>query len=159
MSAQQELLKKYGDPDSHYLWDFCHVWQIQNDFSWFPVKCFLVNDDFKDILLQAFKSLEDKGLHVEIKTYDGCYNDRSVRGSTITSLHAWGCAIDLNAAEEGMQSIPAEQITPEKRLGKWSQAFVDTMKTAGLYYGGDFHSVHADGTERIDPMHWALLDG
>jgi D-alanyl-D-alanine carboxypeptidase len=159
MSAQQQLLDKYGEPNHDYILAWCSEWEVKNEFPWFPVNSFLVNRDFEAILRKAFTALQAAGLHTEIKTYDGCYNERTVRGSTAISLHSWACAIDLNASEEGMESIAPDQITPEKRLGNWSKEFVDTMKSAGLYYGGDFHSIHADGTERLDPMHYALLDG
>ena len=148
MSAQQQLLSKYGEPDHAYVGKFCVIWQIEQDFPWFPAKSFLVNVDFKNILTAAFKALEAKGLHTEIYSYDGCYNDRSVRGSSTTSLHAWAAAIDMNAAHNGMVVNP----TPEQRKGQWSDDFIETMKEAGVFFGGDF--IH-----RADPMHWALLDG
>jgi D-alanyl-D-alanine carboxypeptidase len=151
MSAQQQLLEKYGPPDHAYIVKYCSVWNVQADFPWFPIHSFLVNNDFKALLQIAFKALEAKGLHTEIRTYDGCYNDRSVRGSSSTSLHAWAAAIDMDASDNPMISN-AETLTPAQRLGKWSQAFVDTMKSAGIFFGGDFH-------HRADSMHWALLDG
>lgn len=36
-----------------------------------------------------------------VKVYDGCYNDRNMRGSSAKSLHAWGAAIDLDAEHNG----------------------------------------------------------
>lgn len=148
MSAQLQLLTKYGLPDHAYIAAHCVIWNIDEDFPWFPVISFLVNKDFKLMLENAFRTLEAIGLHTEIKTYDGCYNDRSVRGSTTTSLHAWAVAIDLNAKTNGMVPAP----TPEQRKGSWSDAFISVMEEAGLFFGGNFHS-------RADPMHWALLDG
>jgi hypothetical protein len=159
MSAQQLLIAKYGPPSADYIRAYCTVWDVKADFPWFPVSHFLVNNDFKKVLHDAFTALQAKGLHTEIKTFDGCYNDRSVRGSGATSLHAWAAACDFNAADNGMQSILASKLTPLIRLGKWSQQFIDTMKGAGLFYGGDFKTVHTDGTVRIDPMHFGLYNG
>jgi hypothetical protein len=151
MSAQQQLLAKYGPPDHDHIVKYCSTWHIQQDFPWFPAPAFLINNDFKALLYKAFKALEAAGLHTEIKTYDGCYNDRPVRGSDVASLHSWGVAIDMNAATNPM--IPnAENLTPQQRLGAWSQAFVDTMKSVGIFFGGDFH-------HRADSMHWGLYDG
>jgi hypothetical protein len=151
MSEQHQLLAKYGYPSGGYVHKYCITWDVQQDFDWFPVTHFLVNADFKDILFKAFTALESAGLHPEIKTFDGCYNDRSVRGGAAISLHAWACAIDMNATDNPM--IPnAENLTPEQRLGKWSKAFVDTMIAAGIFFGGNFH-------HRADSMHFALLDG
>ncbi len=33
--------------------------------------------------------------------YDGCYNNRRVRGGKITSMHAWAIALDFDAAHNG----------------------------------------------------------
>lgn len=124
------------------------TWQVKADFPWFPASAFLINKDFKDVLFTAFTALQAAGLHTEIKTYDGCYNDRPVRGSDVASLHSWAAAIDLNAATNGMVVGP----TTAQRQGAWTPGFISTMKAAGVFYGGDF--IH-----RADPMHWALLDG
>lgn len=148
MSAQQQLLAKYGPPDHAHIVKYCSVWNVQADFQWFPAHSFLVNNDFKKVLEDAFRALEAAGLYTEIKTFDGCYNDRTVRGSSSTSLHAWAAAIDFNAKTNGMVVNP----TGVQRKGSWSDAFISIMKESGLFFGGDF--IH-----RADPMHWALLDG
>lgn len=148
MNAQQQLTAKYGAPNGVYVKKYCVVWEVDDEFPWFPVSHFLVNQDFLLTLRTAFNSLEAAGLHKEIKTFDGCYNDRSVRGSGAISLHAWAVAIDLNSATNGMVVSP----TPAQRLGTWSQKFIDTMKGAGLFYGGDFK-------KRSDPMHFGYLNG
>lgn len=142
------MFNKYGEPDHDYIGKYCQLWQVRDEFSWFPVGTFLVNVDFQAKLRTAFAALEKAGVHTEIKTYDGCYNDRTVRGSASTSLHAWAAAIDFNAACDGMVTNP----TPAQRQGTWTPLFIQVMKGAGIYYGGDF--IH-----RADPMHWALLDG
>lgn len=148
MSAQQQMITKYGPPSAAYVQEYCVVWNVQADFSWFPVSHFLVNSDFKVILTKAFTALQEGSLQGEIKTFDGCYNDRSVRGSTAISMHAWAAAIDFNAACDGMVVNP----TTEQREGTWTPAFISAMKGAGLFYGGDF-------IVRADPMHFSLLDG
>jgi hypothetical protein len=148
MSAQQILTAKYGPPDHAHIVANCTTWYVKSQFPWFPVESFLINKDFKNMLYGAFLSLQAKGLHTEITSYDGCYNDRPVRGSDVASVHSWAAAIDLDAATNGMVVNP----TPEQRKGKWSDEFIATMKAAGVFFGGDF--IH-----RADPMHWALVDG
>lgn len=151
MTAQEQLLQQYGLPNTVYIQVYCHIWEVQKDFSWFPALHFLVNDEFKAKLFTAFTNLEAKGLHTEIKTFDGCYNDRNVRGSSQISLHSYAAAIDLNSACDPM--IPnADNLTQAQRLGTWSQEFVDTMIAAGIFFGGNFK-------HRSDSMHFALLDG
>lgn len=147
MTGEQTILNEYGVPDAAYQAKWCAVWEIKNDFPWFPVEKIYINNDFRSVLFLAFTDLQNAGLHTEIKTHDGCFNPRCVRGSESTSAHAWAAAIDLNADENPMVVNP----TQEQRLGKWSQQFVDTMKSAGVYFGGDF--IH-----RSDPMHFSLVD-
>lgn len=51
-----------------------------------------------DSLLRVLRAIA-AGPHAGILAhYDGCYNDRSMRGGTARSLHSWGIAIDLDAA-------------------------------------------------------------
>lgn len=148
MNAQKIMLARYGEPHDAYLKEYCLVWHVQGDYPWFPARSFLINVDFKRKLEIAFKGLYDAGVHTEIKTYDGCYNDRDVRGSDSTSLHAWACAIDLNAKDNPMTTDP----DPVKRHGTWTPLFIQIMKSAGIYFGGDWHS-------RADPMHFASENG
>ena len=149
MTAQQTMIAKYGEPGTDYQLHWCMIWEVQLDFPWFPAKRFMVNKDFKTKLFAAFTNLEKAGRHTEIKTFDGCYNDRMVRGYAGTpSMHDWAAAIDMNAADNPMVSDPA----PAQRPGKWSGQFIAIMKAAGIFFGGEF--IH-----RSDPMHWALFNG
>lgn len=148
MSAQTILLSRYGAPNHDYIVKHCTVWQVQQEFPWFPMSSFLVNTDFLVMLRKAFMALHNAGLHTEIKTYDGCYNDRVVRDSSAISLHAWAVAIDFNAKDNPMTT----SLDPALRHGKWSPLFLQIIKGAGIFFGGDFHG-------RADPMHFALLDG
>lgn len=144
MTAKQQLLQKYGEPNAAYQSAHCMIWDVRQDLPWFPAKRFLINKDFKDKLLIAFKELEAQNLHHEIETFDGCYNDRSVRGKTSKSLHAWAAAIDLNAEKEKLGQATAAT--------HWSPEFIAVMKGAGLFWGGDFK-------KRSDTMHFGLYNG
>lgn len=148
MSAQQQLLTLYGPPDHVYIGKYCEIWHPKDQFPWFPCEAMLINRDFKIKLINGYVQLEKAGVHKEVITYDGCYNDRHVRGMDTTSLHAWAAAIDLNAATNPMTTDP----DPIKRHGTWSPLFIQIMIGAGIYFGGNWHS-------RADPMHWSLLNG
>jgi hypothetical protein len=79
----------------------------------------------------------------EVQSYNGCFCIRNVRGvQGLTSLHAWGLAIDLNAA--------TNQIG--KGEGDMSAAVVQIFRQHGMFWGGDFQ-------HRKDPMHFELTDG
>lgn len=148
MTAQQQLTQTYGPPGPIYLAAHCHIWPVRQDFPWFPATRLLINTRFQAILSTAFQALYAAGLHTEITSCNGCYDDRNVRGTALRSLHAWAAAIDLNATTNPMHLHP----TVAQRSGSWSLSFIATMKAAGLFFGGDFH-------HRADPMHWAMLDG
>lgn len=142
MSAQQTILLKYGPPDATYQAKYCAMWDVQKEFPWFPAKRMFINNDFKAQLQEAFTVLQAAGVHTEIKTFDGCYNDRSVRGRDSKSLHAWGLAIDLNASVEKLSQSDTH----------WSEQFISIMEASGIYWGGRWIS-------RKDPMHFALYNG
>ena len=142
MGAQATILKTYGPPSAAYQSNFCVIWAVQNDFPWFPAAKMLINKDFKAKLFIAFTNLEAANIEGEIKTFDGCYNDRSVRGMNSTSLHAWAMAIDLNAATEKLAQLKTN----------FSPQFIKIMLDAGLFWGGNFKS-------RLDTMHFALFLG
>jgi hypothetical protein len=152
MSAQAAILAKYGQPNAKYFTDHCVVWHAAADHHWLAdvlntatgmgMSKVYINQAFKERLSKAFRALEAAKLHREIKTYDGCFNERTVRGSFSTSLHAWAMAIDLNASIE--------------KLGQhqtyWSNGFLMTMRNCGIYWGGDW-------TNRKDSMHFAFYNG
>lgn len=150
MTASQ-LIEQYGPPDAAYLSENCIIWEVQNDFPWFPAKEIYINKVFKDMLYDSFTAVQAAGLQNEITHFDGCYNKRDVRGSTDVSAHSYACAVDLNAAENPMVVKNVNDITPTDRLGKWSQGFVDAMTSSGVFFGGNFKT-------RPDPMHYSRAD-
>ena len=141
--AQQKLFRAYGDPRASE-WEamWMMLWHIQNDFPWFPAKTVYIHKDFRGLLIPAFSRLEEKGLHLEIRSYDGCFNVRHVRGSySVLSTHSWGAAIDLNARENPLGSS-----------GRWSGPFLDVLSSCGIFCGQRW-------TGRKDPMHFAMVNG
>lgn len=152
MKAQTQIILKYGLPGKEYLDKHCEMWNISEDFPWTlnikigdsdnPWKRVMINKDFKAKLKVAFTNLERCGLHIEIKTFDGCYVDRKVRGRNLKSLHSWAVAIDLNAKIEYLGRSTTD----------WSSRFVAIMKAAGIYWGGDWKGGK-------DNMHFALYNG
>lgn len=78
-----------------------------------------------------------------VSRYDGAYNPRMIRGSTTKwSNHAYGAAIDLAAADNGMGA----------GKGKMPKIVIDAFKRQGARWGGDYHG-------RTDPMHFEFCGG
>ncbi len=91
-------------------------------------------------LRQALRTLERRGLArvVDPADYAGCFAPRRIPGSGSLSLHAWGLAIDINAAAN-------------PRLGdsRQDRRLVRVMEDAGFTWGGRWPTVP-------DPMHFEL---
>ena len=86
-------------------------------------------------LLRVFAGLKAGGHLGLIKTYDGCFNIRKVRGGNRPSLHAWGLAIDINAGEFPLGSHAHQH-----------PVLVRAFTAEGFFNGAKFH--------RPDPMHF-----
>lgn len=76
-----------------------------------------------------------------VKRDDWGYANRNIRGSTSKSYHAWGLAIDINAADNP-QTSGAMHTTMPADAGWLAGAFE-------MEWGGDFHSSK-------DPMHYEV---
>jgi len=113
----------------------CDHWMVAGTTQ--PVRKFYCNKDMAPALMAALYNVRDRGLQHELKTFDGLFNIRFVRGSANTpSTHAYGLAIDLNAAENPLGG-PA----------KLSDEFIKCFTDQGFSWGGHFH--------RIDGMHFS----
>lgn len=139
MVSSAQALKKYGQPDllatqskNMVMWDV----PAELEIGLIPKRIYC-NKDLVGPLEQAFKNLIATEHVKEIKTWDGCFNIRKVRGGKSMSLHSWGIAVDINAFENGLYQIP-----------KLSPGFVKCFTDAGFYWGGNF--------KRLDGMHFQL---
>src|SRR5947208_1262952 len=81
------------------------------------------------------------GLRSAIKTWDGTFAFRAIRGETHLSVHAFGAAIDLNAGTN-----------PLGGPGDMSPDVIAVFQHFGFLWGGDFHV-------RKDPMHFQYATG
>lgn len=86
-------------------------------------------------LERVFGSLKRSGSLELVKTYDGCFNIRKVRGGNRPSLHAWGLAIDVNAGQFPLGSRHLQ-----------APGLVRAFTAEGFFNGSKFH--------RPDPMHF-----
>jgi D-alanyl-D-alanine carboxypeptidase len=91
-------------------------------------------------LRRALRSLERRGLSsvVDRADYAGCFAPRRIPGSGSLSLHAWGLAIDINAAAN-----------PRLGNSRQDRRLVRAMEGAGFIWGGRWPTVP-------DPMHFEL---
>jgi D-alanyl-D-alanine carboxypeptidase len=85
--------------------------------------------DFFPALTRALREVEDAGLASLLQTYDGCWNARTVARSPTAppSFHAYGAAIDINAAANAFGADP----TMDERV-------VEIFERHGFTWGGNF---------------------
>lgn len=147
-----ELVVLFGKPwegDSAYhefeqkhlaMWR-SEVWEKNTGKSWcLPFKRIYCNQLILPILDQTFQILDTLGLICELKTFDGCFNVRKVRGSEEKySIHSFGLAIDFNASEN-----------PLGGPVKFSRKFLSAMEACGWTCGAYF--------TRQDGMHFQYAD-
>jgi hypothetical protein len=96
-----------------------------------------VNRDMAGPLNRALNNVLVRGLLNELKTFDGVYRIRDVRGCPgQVSTHSYALAIDINAAEN-----------PLGAPSKLSPAFVKCFTDEGFSWGGKFH--------RLDAQHFS----
>lgn len=147
----QEAIDKYGPivdgkwaNEAHWMESFLVPGEFYNHlintYTGSPTTKIYMNKDMHSPLLLAFKNLKDAGRDRELHSFDGCFVIRSVRGYPNTpSAHSYGLAIDFNAKDN-----------PLGGESSWTDDFVKCFKSAGFYYGGEFH--------RRDAMHFALVN-
>lgn len=101
-----------------------------------PCKRVYMNKDMHGAFLEALNNIKTRGLEHELKTFDGCFNIRFVRGTTDKpSAHTYGLAVDLNAGENPLGGPVV-----------FSQELLQCFRDAGFTCGADFHS-------RVDGQH------
>lgn len=156
MNTSQKLYTLFGDPlESAFQKKYLYVWDVPTklELGVIPKKIYC-HASFSPVLEKFFKLLVERQLTDHIKTWDGCYNLRPIRGyekhfdalykvgnlndaMKYLSCHSWGSAIDINAAWNQLGK-PSTQ-NPE---------LVKAGKEAGMIWGGDFN--------RKDAMHFEL---
>jgi len=136
MVTSQQALKKYGPPESE---KFMVLWDVPTELEIGVIpKRIYCNRDVIGPLTRAFKSLISTGCVKELKTWNGCFQIRKIRGRSSMSLHSWGIAVDLNSSWNPLGG--KSTLSPE---------FVKCFTDAGFFWGGNFKN-------RKDPMHFEL---
>lgn len=147
-----DLYHKYGDPN---LQKDMVVWDVPTELEIgvIPKKIYCHRALIPALRL-AICNLITRGYVDELRTWDGCFNIRPIRGyekrykelmaagkieeaMQLLSIHSWGLAIDLNAAWNALGAIPT-----------LTAGFVKCFTDAGFEWGGSW--------KRKDGMHFQL---
>ncbi len=142
---QSECAAFYGDPDSAG-WEKANLvevpcpWPLLIEGKTIHVisihsKC---ADSLREVLAAIWEACERdlskiSALHYD--QYDGSFVNRPMRGSTTKSMHAYGCAIDFDAADNPFHS-ETHLFTPDSII-------VQKFEAAGWIWGGRWMSPDA----------------
>ena len=139
MVTSNDCFRKWGDPNTRSdEGKYMAMWDVPSNLEIGVIpKRLYCNRAMVGPLTKAFENIINRGLISQLETWDGCFNIRKKRGARSQSLHAWGIAIDINAARNGFGKKP----TMSKELVK---CFTD----AGFDWGGTW--------SRPDGMHFQL---
>lgn len=153
-----DCYEKWGDPNTTFdEGSYMVVWKVPK-YIWklipaIPRRIYC-NQEMIVPLETAFLNIINRKLTKELKTWDGCFQVRPIRGyedlvkkllaqgkvkeaMVYMSIHSWGIAIDINAAWNALGKDP--QMSPE---------LVKCFEDAGFEWGGNW--------KRKDGMHHQL---
>lgn len=137
-----EILLKFGNPNSQfqskYMARFTFPKEITDAIPCLEGRAIFCFVGLYKTLLNTLRELIAKGLHKEIKTYDGCFIQRQMRTGSQPSKHSWGMAIDLNQAT----NMLGGKVT-------FTTAFLEVWMRHGWYLGAYFKN-------KPDGMHFEL---
>jgi hypothetical protein len=100
MVTSRQCFAKWGDPNTRAdEGKYMVLWDVPSHLEMGVIpKRLYCNRAMIAPLTAAFENIINRGLVSQLKTWDGCFNIRKKRGASSQSLHAWGIAIDINAA-------------------------------------------------------------
>lgn len=139
MVTSRQCFAKWGDPNTRAdEGKYMALWDVPThlEIGVIPKRLYC-NRALIEPLTKAFENVIGRGLITQLKTWDGCFNIRKKRGASSQSLHAWGIAIDINAAWNGFGKEPT-----------MSSELVKCFTDAGFDWGGVW--------SRPDGMHFQL---
>ncbi|MFA5381848.1 MAG: M15 family metallopeptidase [Candidatus Micrarchaeia archaeon] len=130
---QNQLLNLFGaprDPASYLttisLKEFAEYLGHVRDFEGNPWSLRIYGHELlAGPLRAAFQKLCGRGLAGELRTFDGCFNIRQMKGGSSYSVHSWGLAMDLNAGSNPFGGMPT-----------LSTKFVQCFAESGFEWGG-----------------------
>ena len=156
MVSNKSIIQHFGLPADNV--SNMIMWTVPEELRFPPIpKKIYCHRLLVPLLTRAFRLIISRSLQHEFKTWDGCYNDRVMRGyeqkydelfktspldaaERFKSIHSWGLAIDINAFENQLGHKPA--MSPE---------LVKCFTDVGFDWGGNFHT-------RLDGMHFQVSD-
>lgn len=100
-TSQAALTKFYGDPGDESQLIAVNVEGLGMLYEGKPVRVIRCHNKVAASLCRILQAIKSSPSASVLKQYAGCYNNRSMRGGSLPSLHARGAAIDLDPDHNG----------------------------------------------------------
>ncbi len=141
-SDQKSLTAFYGDPGDESRHIRINVVGMGVRYAGKEVKEILCHNKVSRSLLKIITSLASSHPHI-LAQYDGCYNNRAMRGGTTPSLHARAAAIDFDSSSNGNKtSWPVSATMPIEVMEAFAR---EGWLSAGAFWGRD--AMHMQATQ------------
>lgn len=146
-----KLIARYGDPMADHR-SFEKEWMVMyNVPMWIDTHIpalpnrLYINKDIVHPFEEVMNRLISMQVYKEIKTFDGMFNIRYIRGTkNKLSIHSWALAVDFNAAHNPLGLT--KEAAKAKNLTPFTTLFDEIWRDAGWTCGIDF--------KRADGMHF-----
>lgn len=100
---------------------------------------------FTRVFAEAAKHYGEKQFRaLKLDQFGGCYNYRKMRGGSRLSTHAWGIAIDLDPAANGLKvSAPKARFSGDAYLPFWNIVEAEGLVSLGRARNFDWMHIQA----------------
>jgi len=129
------MIAYYGEPGSTKNLASINVSGLGIQYEGASVETIRCHRKVADSMLAALKEISKGPAAWVLKEYAGCFNNRPMRGGKRKSKHAWGVAIDLAPATNGLRmSWPQDSTMPLEVMEAFARA---GWISAGAEWGRD----------------------
>ncbi len=146
-TGETEIYNTFGDPLEPGYWNeyggFCETPTELNHIFLYTYEGkhgFWCNKLMVKQFQETYRCIVAGGFAQHLKTFDGCYNVRYIRGVKRLSTHSWGISVDHNATANRLGTKP-----------EMHEGIVRCFQNNGFVWGGRFR--------RQDGMHFQYARG
>lgn len=134
-SDQGSLMEFYGNPGDESKLVLIDVSGLGVEYDGQKVKTIRCHRKVSDSLRRIIVAISHSPFAYILSQYAGCYNNRSMRGGTLPSLHARGAAIDFDPIPNGNhRAWPVNATMPIQVMEEFAK---EGATPAGAFWGRD----------------------
>ena len=141
---QSRVAEFFGAPGDESKHAVVNVEGLKIAYEGVVVKTIRCHKKIQHALLRVFDAISEtpEGRNI-LAHYDGCYNNRAMRGGTAKSMHAWAIAVDFDAGNNGNHTHwPTAATMPFSVIEAFSR---EGFLSAGAFWSRD--AMHFQATQ------------